>query len=238
MLPLNCLLFRIAFMPPSSHTDTSPSNGFEDLTSPEVFSLESIIQTAAKLENMLKDSLFHRQTPPPQLPPLITMSLPAPCSITSKLIETGLDNDSIDRISTAFIRTAYELRESQETTLRQGCAELAKVPHNSVSDIMDLQKRLCQTVTNNYLQQLDRWTTDLLQRVLESVRREQTTANHNSVFRGPRSRRAFNHVSLNFSLICLSEPLSSVMFHFLSITLQKTHFQHTPTRISLPRSVT
>ena len=236
---MNCLLFRIAFMPPSSHTDTSPvGNSFEDSTSLEVFSLESIIQAAAKLENLLKDSLFHRQTSPPQFPPLITISLPAPCSITPKLLETGLDNNRIDRISIAFIRTAYELRENQETTLRQGCAELAKAPHNSVSDIMDLQKQLCQTVTSNYLQQLDSWTTDLVQRALESVQREQSTANCNSFFPGPRSRRAFNHVSLIYALICLSEPMSSVMFHFLSITLQKTHFQHMPTRISLPRSAT
>ena len=226
-------------MPPSSHTDTSPmGNSFEDSTSPEVFSLENIIQTATKLENLLKDSLFHRQTSPPQFPPLITISLPAPNPITSKLLQTGLDTTTIKKLSLMFDEKARELRESLETSIRRGCAELAKVPSKSVSQIMNLQKRLCQIVTSNYLQQLDSWTTDLVQRASESVQREKSTANHNSVFSGPRSRRAFNHVSLIYALSCLSETMSSTMFHFLSITLQKTHFQHTLTRISLPRSVT
>ena len=225
-------------MPPSSQTDTSPmGNSFEDSTSPEIFSLESIIQTATKLENLLKDSLFHRQTSP-QFPPQITISLPAPNPITSKLLQTGLDAITIEKLSLMFDEKARELRESLETSIRRGCAELAKVPSKSVSQIMDLQKWLCQIVTSNYLQQLDSWTTDLVQRASESVQREKSAANHNSAFLGPRSRRAFNHVSLIYALICLSEPMSSTMFHFLSIILQKTHFQHMPTRISLPRSVT
>ena len=60
----------------------------------------------------------------------------------------------------AFIRTAYELRENQETTLRKGRAEHAKVPHNSVSD--HGPPKTAMPDTNNYLHQLDSRTTNLV----------------------------------------------------------------------------
>lgn len=186
-------------MPPPSHTDTHPTGINFDSSSFQIAILKNIIHTVGEVENLLNDSFPHRRSSPPQPVPPIVISLPVPCSITSKLLETGLDSDTIDKISTAFIRRAHELRESLETSIRQGCADLGKVSNNSVSDVFDLRTRLCQTVAKNYLRQLDSWTTDLIQRALELVQQEQSAANHNSTSSGPRSRRAFNHVSLIYA---------------------------------------
>ena len=183
-------------MPPSSQTDTSPmGNSFEDSTSPEVFLLESIIQTAAKLENLLKDSLFHHQTSPPQFPPLITISLPAPNPITSKLLQTGLDAITIEKLSLMFVEKAHELRECLETSIRRGCAELVKVPSKSVSQIMDLQNHLYKAIGDIYSRQLEKWATELVQRGLDTaskLRQRQYGEKPSS----PKLKTAFNHVCL------------------------------------------
>ena len=120
-------------MSPLSYTSPM-GNSFEHSTSFEVFSLENIIQTAAKLENLLKDSFIAR----PHHSSLHWLLSHCLHSVLSPL---------------NFLKMDWTMTGSME--YRFLSFELAKVPHNSVSDIMDLQKRLCQTVTNNYLQQ---WT--------------------------------------------------------------------------------
>lgn len=127
-----------------------------------------------------------------QPPPPITISLPAPHPITSKLFQTGLDAITIERLSSMFIEKAHELRESLETSIRQGCAELAKVPSKTVSQIMDLQN---QAIGEIYSRQLEKWTTELVQRGLDTASKLRQRQ-HGEKPPAPKPKAVFNHVCL------------------------------------------
>lgn len=130
---------------------------------------------------------FHFQPPPP-----ITISLPAPNPITSKLLQTGLDAIKIERLSLMFVEKAHELRESLETSIREGCAELAKVPSKSVSQIMDLQN---QAIGDIYSRQLEKWETELVQRGLDTASKLRQRQ-HGEKPPAQKPKAAFNHVCL------------------------------------------
>ena len=133
---------------------------------------------------------FHFQQPPP-----ITISLPAPNPITSKLLQTGLDSITIERLSLMFVEKANKLRESLETSIRQGCAELAKVPSKSVSQITDLQNHLYKVIGDIYSRQLEKWTTELVQRGLDTASKLRQRQ-HGEKPPAPKRKTAFNHVCL------------------------------------------
>lgn len=184
-------------MSPPAHPDAGQMGIIaEDETRLHYFN--AIINTADEVENLLKESFSLHQSSPLRLPPPITISLPVPCPITPKLIQTGLDNNKIESLSTLFMQKAHALRETLETSIRQGCADLAKVPGNSTSRIMDLQTHLNKSMSDAYSRQLEKWATDLVQGGLETaskLRREQRGENNQSNLYAPKSKTAFNHVS-------------------------------------------
>ena len=103
-----------------------------------------------KISLNLKDLSTQSHVHPPFQPsPPITVSLPTPNLITSKLPQTGLDAIKNERF---FVEKAHKLRESLETSIliRQGCAEVTKVPSKSMSQIMDLQDTASKSRQRQY----------------------------------------------------------------------------------------
>lgn len=175
-----------------SHTRTPPVD-IADESESRLRYFNEIMKISLSLKDLSTQSHvhpFHFQPPPP-----ITISLPAPNPITSKLLQTGLDAIKIERLSLMFVEKAHELRESLETSIRQGCAELAKVPSKSVSQIMDLQNHLYKAIGDIYSRQLEKWATELVQRGLDTAS-ELRQRQFGEKPPAPKRKTAFNHVCL------------------------------------------
>ena len=174
---------------PPLHTHTPPVD-IADEGESRLHYFNEIMKISLNLKDLSTQSHvppFHFQPPPP-----IAISLPAPNPITSKLLQTGLDAITIERLSLLFIEKAHELRESLETSIRQGYAELANVPSKSVSQIMDLQN---QAIGDIYSRQLEKWATELVQRGLDTASKLRQRQ-HEKKPPAPKPKAVFNHVCL------------------------------------------
>ena len=136
----------------------------------------------------------YQQTLSP-LPPLrVNVTLPTPSSITNDLLQTGLDNETIDKLSKTFVHRAHELLEKLESSLLQSCINLSRIKDSSVSDTLKLRTQLYKTASDNYLRQLESWKAVLIQRGLDTASMLRRTQTEGATKSSQRPKPAFNHV--------------------------------------------
>lgn len=205
---------------------------------PHIDSRSSSVADKDSRRPHLSKTRGYQQTLSPFPPPRVNVTLPTPSSITNDLLQTGLDNETIDKISKTYVHRAHELLEKLESSLHQSCINLSKIKDSSFSDTLKIRTQLCKTASDIYLRQLESWKTVLIQRGLDTPSVLRRTQSQGATKSSQQPKPAFNHVRHIYAFIDFAKYTSSIMFHSSNSTSQITLFQHTLTRISLRRSVT
>lgn len=130
--------------------------------------------------------------------PLPTNLLTLPCatSIVPKLVGLGVAESVATKISSAYIRSADELRKTSEIALQNALAAVSNTSASSRSSIADKQAMLYNIFATKYSNHTNAWMDEALRHAQKIIATTSASAHNSPTAR--KEKHAFNHVLIDF----------------------------------------
>jgi hypothetical protein len=114
-----------------------------------------------------------------------SINLPSPCPLLPSLLEAGASSEVASAVSQIYQRRAKQLKQGIQESITTACHKAAEFPTSLPPDL--LVKKLSSIFTEVYIQRLEEWKEQTIQRIKQ--------ASMTPVNVAPRNTRTFNHVS-------------------------------------------
>ena len=117
-----------------------------------------------------------------------SINLPSPCPLLPSLLEAGTSSEVAFAVSQIYQRRAKQLKQGIQESITTACHKAAEFPTSTSSLPPDLlMKKLTSIFTELYIQRLEEWKEQTIQRIRQASKTPVNVA--------PRNSRTFNHVS-------------------------------------------
>ena len=165
-----------------------------DLQDTFVIRMQNILRIAHGLREATVTSdltAYSLPRPSDSQPPVISIdsiSLPSPPPLLPSLIEAGVSPEIASAASKIYLGRAEQLKQRIEESVTTAYCKVARIPASTSALSPDLlMKKVSLIFTEIYVQRLEKWKEESIQRIKRASTRPVKTA--------PRNSRTFNYVS-------------------------------------------